>query len=512
MLLSSLLYESGLEYDIYTQGSNILKLSWPNIDIKDIFQDSRQVVVGGLYIAMEGVHTDSHGYVTEACEHGAVAAIISRSALADGRVKAWDAYVPLIAVEDTREAFSRLYAAWYKNPQKKLKFIGVTGTNGKTSVCSLIHHILSSNGIRCGQIGTTGSLSRGAELDIKSPNAAANMTTPDPPELYRILDSMANDGVEYVIMEVTSHALALSKVSPISFDIAVFTNLSEDHLDFHLNMERYFAAKSILFNNCKRAVVNIDDRYGRRVADSHQVEMLTCSAEGKNATFSAVDVKYNFGMGTEYKLCSHKMRLRIRTSLIGRANVMNTLQAIAVCDLCGISARDIKDSIAAFVGIRGRFERVKLDTKANFSIYIDYAHTPDALENLLRTAKQISKRGQRIVLLFGCGGDREKQKRAQMGRIAAEMADMVVVTSDNSRSEEPMDIINDIVGGIDDGAVYTVIEDRRAAIEYVIRMARRGDIILLAGKGHEEYEIDKTGRHYFSEREICREFVRKYCY
>ncbi len=511
MLLSKLLYESELEYDIYTQGSQLLKLSAPTIDIKDIFSDSRKVVIGGMFIAMDGVHQDSHGYIAEACEHGAVAAVISRDALRDGRVNAWNCYIPLIAVDDTREAFAKIYAAWHQNPQKKLKFIGVTGTNGKTSVCSLIYHVLTSRGLRCGQIGTTGTLSAGSAVDIRSENAAANMTTPDPPELYSILDRMVSDGVEYVIMEVTSHALALGKVSPIEFDIAVFTNLSEDHLDFHLNMERYFASKSLLFKKSKCAVVNIDDKYGRRIADGFGGELVSCSTEGGAATYSAVDVRMS-AVGTEYKLSSHKMRLRIKTALPGRVNVMNTMQATAVCNLCGIPPRDIKDSIAAFDGIRGRFERIKTDNRVNFSLYIDYAHTPDALENLLRTARQMAKRGQRIVLLFGCGGDRERQKRPMMGRIASEMADMVVITSDNSRSEEPIDIINDIISGIDGGAIYTVIEDRRAAIEYVIKMARRGDIILLAGKGHEAYEIDKMGKHPFSERDICEELVRKYYY
>ncbi|MBE6583648.1 MAG: UDP-N-acetylmuramoyl-L-alanyl-D-glutamate--2,6-diaminopimelate ligase [Ruminococcaceae bacterium] len=510
MLLSRLLFESGIDYDIYTQGSELLRLSAPNTDVKDIFCDSRKVVIGGLYIAMEGVHTDSHAYVAEACEHGAVAAVISRDALMDGRVNAYNCYVPLIAVEDTREAYARLYAAWYSNPQNKLKFIGVTGTNGKTSVCSIIYHVLSSAGLRCGQIGTTGNTSLSAPLDIRSDNANANMTTPDPPELYKILAAMVSDGVEYVIMEVTSHALALRKVAPISFDVAVFTNLSEDHLDFHLNMERYFAAKSLLFSQSRRAVINIDDKYGRRIADSYEGEICTCSAEGRSAQLSAVDVRFIAPTGTEYKLSSHKMRLRVRTSLPGRVNVMNTLEAIAVCTMCGVSPRNVKDAISSFRGIRGRLERIKLDNRADFSVFIDYAHTPDALENLIRTARQMAKRGQRVVLLFGCGGDRERQKRSLMGRIASQMADFFVVTSDNSRSEEPIDIINDIICGIDDGATYTVIEDRRAAIEYVIKNARRGDIILLAGKGHEEYEIDKSGRHPFSEREICGELVKKY--
>ena len=502
MLLSRLLYDSGLEYDIYTQDSAILKLSSGGIDIKDIFCDSRKVVVGGLYIAIDGLHTDSHAYVADACEHGACAAVISRKALLDGRVRTGDCYIPLIAVENTREAYARLCAARYSNPQNKLKIIGVTGTNGKTTVCSMIYHVLTCAGIPSGQIGTVGNVSVGNSLNIRSENASANMTTPDPPELYRILDQMVKDGVRYVVMEVTSHALALCKVAPIEFDVAVFTNLSEDHLDLHLNMERYFLEKQKLFCQCRRAIVNVDDNYGRRIAESFEGDICTLSAEGRDANMQAIDVRFSLQTGTEFKLSSRKMRLRVKTALPGSVNVMNTLCAIAALDACGVDARNIKDGICSFGGVVGRFERLKTDTRAEFSIFIDFAHTPDALENLLRTARQMAKRGQRIVLVFGCGGDRDRQKRAIMGRVASEMADVAIITSDNPRSEDPMDIIKDIISGISDGATYTVIEDRRAAIEYAIKNARRGDIILLAGKGHEEYMIDRTGRHAFSEREI----------
>ncbi|MBQ4091151.1 MAG: UDP-N-acetylmuramoyl-L-alanyl-D-glutamate--2,6-diaminopimelate ligase [Clostridia bacterium] len=509
MLLSDLLFSSGLDYTLYTSGSNILRMSAPAIDVKEIFTDSRKVAAGGLFVAIEGIHQDSHAYIEEACEHGAAAAVVSRAALAEGRVQANCSYVPLVAVDDTRAAFAGLFAAWYGNPQKKLKFVGVTGTCGKTTVCSLISHVMSSAGIKTGILGTVGNVSLGNPLELCAADPLANMTTPDPPALYRALDQMARDGVEYVIMEVSSHALALCKVDPIYFDVAVFTNLGEDHLDFHLNKENYFAAKSLLFARCRDAVINIDDAYGKRLAQDFGSSAMTCSAEGRAARTCAMDVCLS-ARGSEYKLCSRGLRLRVRTQLIGRANVMNTLEAIAACHLCGISVRDIKDGIASFLGVCGRFERLRLDT--DYSVYIDFAHTPDALESLLRTARQIARRGQRIVLVFGCGGDRDRQKRAAMGRVASQMADMVVITSDNSRTEHPMDIISEILMGVEEGATYTVIEDRRAAIEYAIKNARSGDIILLAGKGHEQYEIDRSGRHAFSERDIVCELVRKYRY
>ena len=258
-------------------------------------------------------------------------------------------------------------------------------------------------------------------------------------------------------------------------------------------------------------MINIDDKYGMILAESVSSEACTLSLEGREATLCAVDIRFGLQTGTEFKISSRNMRLRVRTVMPGSVNVMNTLCAVAALDAVGVSLRDIKEGIASFGGVSGRFERLKWDERLDFSVYIDYAHTPDALESLLRTAKQVVPRGGRIVIVFGCGGDREMQKRALMGRVASQMADVVVITSDNPRSEEPIEIINDIMSGITDGAICTVIEDRRAAIEYALKNARRGDVILLAGKGHEEYVIDKLGRHHFSEREICREMIRKYC-
>ena len=510
MVLSKLLRLAEIEMSANDLSSGYMLASAAGLEIEELFCDSRKVVSGGLYIALEGLHTDSHLYLDEAIAHGAVAAVVSQKAISDGRIDTMRCKIPLVRVENCRDAFARIYAAWYSNPQQKMKFIGVTGTNGKTSVCRMIYHVLTSLGHRCGLIGTTGGISMGGAVDLTPSSALANMTTPDPPQLYRALDVMQRDGVEYVIMEVTSHALELCKVSPISFEVGVFTNLTEDHLDFHLDMDSYFAAKSKLFGSCRRAVINIDDKYGRQLAENVSVNKYTCSAEGRGADLCAVDIRANNQKGIEYKLVSSKMRLRISCRMPGMMNVMNTMQTAAVCQLCGASPREIKDCLGTFEGVCGRLERLKLDGRVDFSVYIDYAHTPDALENLLRTARQFSRRGQRIVLLFGCGGDREVQKRARMGKIASDMSDFFVVTSDNSRSERPLDIINDILSGVDGGATYTVIENRKKAIEYVIENARKGDVILLAGKGHEEYEIDADGKRPFSEREIVREYVSRY--
>ncbi len=515
MLLSALLTKSKIEYSLKGGEGPAGAYQLANIDIGEIFTDSRRVATRGLYIAIDGFHTDSHQYLSEAVSHGARAAVVSERAVLDGRVDPRAHDIPLIYVKDCREAMARLFAAWYNNPQEEMTFIGVTGTNGKTSVTRMIYEILSGTGARCGLVGTAGNLISGGdgtheELKIRSGNALANMTTPDPEELYKILDKMRGSGVRYVIMEVTSHALALSKVSPIEFEIGVFTNLTEDHLDFHLNMEEYYKAKRTLFEKCRYSVINIDDRYGRRLCSELVGHRYTVSMDGRSSDYAACDIRSRGENGMEYRLASGRLRLRIKTGIPGAITVMNTLEAAAVANLLGISPREIKDSIASLTLIRGRLEKLKLPFRVGFSVYIDYAHTPDALENLLRTAKMLRGKGQRIVLLFGCGGDREKQKRAAMGRIAGSMADFFVITSDNPRGEDPSDIISDIISGIGDDGHFTVIEDREKAIEYVIRNARAGDLILLAGKGHEEYSIDKNGRQAFSERELVDKYVKRY--
>ena len=510
MLLSTLLQSSKTEYtlyDAYDGGRATLRL-----DVGEIFLDSRRVVTRGLYIAIDGLHQDSHLCLSEAISHGACAAVIQEKALLDGRVDARECKVPLVLVKDCREAMARLYAAWYGNPQENMTFIGVTGTNGKTTVTRMIYEILSHATEKCGLIGTAGNLISGneGEREIRSRNQLANMTTPDPEELYKILARMRDAGVRYVIMEVTSHSLALCKVAPISFEIAVFTNLTEDHLDFHGNMEEYYRAKRALFEKCNTAVINIDDRYGRRLAHEIKCHRVSLSSEGRSCDYAACDIRCHGEGGMEYRLASGRMRLRIRTKIPGAITVMNTLCAATVANLLGVAPREIKDAINALPCIRGRLEKLKLPSNLGFSVYIDYAHTPDALENLLRTAKMMQRKGQRIVLLFGCGGERERQKRAAMGRIAGSMADFLVITSDNPRSEEPTDIISDVISGIGDEGHYTVIEDRERAIEYVIRGARAGDMILLAGKGHEEYIIDKNGKREFSERALVDEFIKRY--
>lgn len=467
-----------------------------------ICTDSRNIRPGDVFVCIRGMTVDSHFYIKEAIARGAVAVVAERECTETGTI-------PLILVEDTRHAATMLYDAWYGHPAHKMKMIAVTGTNGKTSVTYMLRCIFEAAMHRCGMIGTVHSYSCGRRLNVRSENPLANMTTPDPAELYRILAVMAEDGVEYVFMEATSHALALRKLDALSFEAAVFTNLTPEHLDFHENMENYFSVKTQLFSMCKTAIINSDDDYGKRLARLATCPVLTCSTRERASDFFADHICDMGADGNEYRLISRNMRATLRTPIPGRFTVMNTLEAAACASSLGVSPSAIMTALGSLNSIDGRMERVKLGALCDFSVFIDYAHTPDALYNLLTTARGFRKNGQRIVLLFGCGGDRDKSKRPVMGRIASELADFCVITSDNSRSEDPLEIIKEICDGMNETS-YTAIPDRAEAIDWVIRTAKRGDIILFAGKGHEEYEIDKDGKRPFNERKLARDAAIRY--
>lgn len=512
MTLYTLLSGAGVE--------NARRFDFDDVEISGICPDSRRIKAGELFIALEGERFDGSRFLDKAVEAGAAAALVSENALRERSIDPEKYKIPLIISSDTRADMAWLFSAFYGHPQNKMKMIAVTGTNGKTSVSTLIHAILARSGKKCGLIGTLGCISPSGRLDIRAADENANMTTPDPEELYKILDVMQKEGAEYVVMEVSSHALYFEKTKPIVFEVGVFTNLTPDHLDFHLNMENYFQAKQSLFDSCLNAVINYDDYYGRILAENikngnkyiklRAEKLFLCTAEGRDCPYFAEGIHLD-GAGIEYKLTGADMRVRIRSPLAGEYNVRNTMQSAIVCKILGVSLKEIKDILATFSGIGGRLEKMKLAGSVDFSVYIDYAHTPDALENLIRCVRGFSGE-RRIVLLFGCGGERDKQKRPLMGHIATEMADKVIITSDNCRSEDRENIISDILSGIGQGAraSYTVISDREDAIDYAVKNARSGDVILLAGKGHESYLIDETGKRYFSEKDAVLRAVEKY--
>ena len=490
--------------------------TYAHIMVKGVTSDSRRVKAGWLFVALKGNRHNGEDFIPMACKLGASAVVV------EGEMPTpWVYDVPCLTTPNARETLAYLCDAWYDHPTEGLRLVGVTGTNGKTSVSAMIAHILKTAGVPCGVIGTVGSISPyGHPICVSPLEATAHMTTPDPEELYEILrhmaDEVGHDENAVVVMEVTSHALALHKTDPLNFEVGVFTNLTPEHLDFHGDMENYFKAKRRMFACVRRAVINADDFYGRQLLldkslsvetyDLCQIEPGTldhdlCPPTNCRRVYAGQIVSMGVD-GVEYRLVTPDARLRIKCPVPGDFTVKNSVQAATVAMALGIHPSKVQKALWGFSGVAGRMERVMLPTHVKFSVFLDYAHTPDALENLLLTAQKFKKRGQRVVILFGCGGDRDPSKRAVMANVASRLGDMVIITSDNSRTEDPDRIIEDIMEGMDRECAHVVIPNREKAIQYAIRFAKRGDIILLAGKGHEMYELDKNGQHPFCERDI----------
>lgn len=473
-------------------------------EIEDICTDSRKTKKNTMFVCLRGTQFDSHNYIQDAIDNGAVCVLTDREY---SQSKGQEGVV-FLQCDDTRVALAHLCHAWYGFPCRDLKIIGVTGTNGKTSVAHMLRTILRTSWHTCGIIGTVGCETEKGILETTLDAGLSNLTTPDPHDLYRIMAQMRDEGVEYVVMEVSSHSLALGKLAPITFEAAIFTNLTPEHLDFHKTMEAYATAKASLFQKAKLGICNADSPYCERMLENATCRRITCTAKGKDADYSANEVEVQSQNGVAYRLSSARTRLRISCPIAGEFTVMNSMQA-AICALeLGCSPAAIKTALATMGGVKGRMERVRLGLEADFSVLIDYAHTPDALEKLLLTARDLVQKGGRTVVLFGCGGDRDRTKRAVMGEIAARLSDHVIVTSDNSRGEDPMQIICQIVAGIPPQKAYTVIPDRASAIRYAIENAKAGDLILLAGKGHEEYEIVGGERRPFCEGKLVKEAFR----
>ena len=476
--------------------------SLADIEIKEIVTDSRRVSESGVFVCIKGLHHDGHDHIGEAIKNGSKV-IVAEHVCDDGVGGAATIYV-----ENTRRAAALLYNSWYKDPAGDMKLVAVTGTNGKTSVTTLLFKIFADAGYKCGLIGTLESRSYRGRIALSHDDPLANMTTPDPAELYRVLSVMKAEGVEILFIEASSHALELSKLDALRFDTAVFTNLTEDHLDFHGDMESYFEAKSKLFDMCDRAVINIDDNWAEKLIRSSRCPKIYKTSVKTKADFRADNIKEQGCDGSEYSLYYNDREVSLKSNLLGGFFVSNMLQAASVALLFGIPEESIQATFASFSGIDGRMERV--DIAGGPAVFIDYAHTPDALEKLLKTLRAAKSEEGRLILVFGCGGDRERAKRKEMAHIASRLADIVIVTSDNSRSEAPEQIFSDILEGIDKESEYSVIEDREKAIEYAIKIAKNSDVIALAGKGHERYEIDKNGRHAFDERQIVKNACEKY--
>lgn len=453
-----------------------------DIEVSGISYNSRLTKPGDVFVAVTGFKTDGHKYAKSAVENGAVCVVCEHE------IEGVD--VPCIIVENSRSALAEMACNFYGNPTKKLKLIGVTGTNGKTTVTYLVKSVLEANGEKVGLMGTNKNM-------IGNMDYHTERTTPESLEMQEFFSDMVKEGCTYAVMEVSSHSLDLHRVAGCDYDVGAFTNLTQDHLDFHGDMENYFNAKAKLFDMCKTGVVNADDSYGARLCEKCSCEKISYGI--KNGNMKAENVLYG-DKGVSFDCGNMKINLGIP----GTFSVYNALTAIGICKACGISDEVIEKALNSAQGVKGRAEIV--DCGRDFTLLIDYAHTPDGLENILSSVRKFAK--GRVVVVFGCGGDRDKTKRPKMGRVAGRIADFCIVTSDNPRTEEPDAIIRDILDGMDDAmAEYVVIENRRDAIEYAIRHARKDDVIVLAGKGHEDYQILKDKTIHFDEREVIREIL-----
>lgn len=459
----------------------------PEREITGICSDSRRVGQGSLFVAIPGFQSDGHQYIRQAMEQGACAVVAQHAP---------DCPVPegvtLILVDDARRALAQLAAEWYDHPERQLRLIGVTGTNGKTTTTWLIRHILEQRGHKCGLIGTNGSI-------VDGPLRPAERTTPEAPELYGLLREMADAGCKYAAMEVSSHSLVLERVHGLHFAAAAFTNLTQDHLDFHKDMEHYFQAKALLFQRCDTAVLNLDDDWGLRLAERVSCPRLTYSAKRLEADLIAKNIVL-LPDQVQAVLVRDNDIARMRLNIPGMFSVYNGLTAIGCCLALGLTLEESAQALQSAQGICGRAEIVP--TGRDFTVMIDYSHTPDSMENILRTVRGYAR--GRVVGLFGAGGDRDHAKRPIMGRIAGELCDLCVVTSDNPRSEEPEAIIRDILQGMSPKYKYKVIPDRREAIAWCIKNARKDDIIVLMGKGQETYQEIRGVKHHLDEREEVR--------
>ena len=458
-----------------------------DIDIKGITCNSKEVKKDFAFVCVSGTKIDGHIFANDAKNSGAAVIICERDLGLENQV----------IVENSRAAYSEMSANWFSNPAKDLKLVGVTGTNGKTSVTYMMKAALEKAGEKVGLIGTIQNMVGDRVIESKN-------TTPDAYELNYLFDVMRKEGCTYIVMEVSSHALDQCRVYNLEFEVAVFTNLTQDHLDYHITMDNYLEAKKRLFRMCQTAVINSDDEYAEKLCEGLDCKIVTYSMSNES-TYSAKGVNYR-PASVEYVLVSDSVFKSISVKTGGRFTVYNSAAVLVTAIELGLNLDTVAKAIAELKGVKGRAESVP--TNRDFTVIIDYAHTPDGLKNILSTFKECEK--NRLIVLFGCGGDRDKTKRAIMGTIAVRKADYVIVTSDNPRTEEPKSIIEDILEGTQTANVpVTVIENRIEAIKYAISIAQKDDIIVLAGKGHETYQILKDETIHLDEREVVKEALEE---
>ena len=472
-------------------GLDVLELhADEDLDITGVQYDSRQATSGDLFVAISGFQTDGHRYIPKAMENGAVCVVCEKKPETD---------IAYALVPDARAALAALGANWFGHPSDSMCMIGITGTNGKTTSTYLLKHVLEKTlGAKVGLIGTNANIIGDEVLHTEH-------TTPDAYELQKLLRRMADAGCTHAVMEVSSHSLVLHRVEGIRFRVGIFTNLSQDHLDFHKTMEAYAEAKALLFAQSDVGIVNADDEWAHVMIERAKCPMHTYSAKRNDADLVAKDIRLS-ASGVRFVAMHGDAIARMRLGIPGMFSVYNALSVIACACALGISLDDCSAALDTAKPVKGRAE--VLETDGDYTILIDYAVTPDAVDNILTTVREFAP--ARLVFLFGCGGDRDRGKRPKMGRIAGQKADFVIVTSDNPRTEDPEAIIADILPGLKETRTpYVVRPDRREAIAYAIENHCPGDVIILCGKGHEDYQIIGKTKVHMDEREIVAEILEK---
>ena len=490
-----------------------------DVPVSGVCYDSRQAVKGSLFVCIPGTHVDGHDFIDDAVSRGAVA-IVGQTGMPAGLSTGF------VRVRDPRAALAAIAANYYDHPAAGLDLIGITGTNGKTTTSLLIESILRCNGSNPGVLGTLAYRWGGHE--IPSP-----MTTPESLDLQRIFSGMLRDGVTHVVMEVSSHALALGRITGCTFRTGVFTNLSQDHLDFHATMEGYFAAKKLLFSSyldphLSSAVINEDDDYGKRIVENgtraakiirYSCRVSSGAARIESGANSVLVKEVRFSpAGISAKVQTPLGVIRVDSPLMGRLNLYNIVAAVSAAVSLDIAPGAVEEGIRALSHVDGRLERAAIPERCGFQVIVDYAHTPDAMEKALACLREMTE--NRLIAVFGCGGDRDRGKRPIMGRVGAERADVVIITSDNPRTERPEDILDEIEEGVKGTGIFALGPgegpsasrgyiregDRRKAIELALALAGPGDIVFIGGKGHETYQIVGTRRYSFDDRLVVKEY------
>lgn len=469
-------------YDIIEDRSG-LKL--PDMEISCITDNTKRVQKDCIFVCVKGASFDGHTAAEEVLQKGAALVVTERDLYLGDRQ---------LIVPNTRKFYGEMCAAWFGHPERKMKIIGVTGTNGKTTITNVIKNILMKNGIKTGLIGTI-------QNEIGEEKIHTENTTPMAFDYMKLLDSMYKAGCKYVVMEVSSFGLVQYRIGPTHFDIGVFTNLTQDHLDYHKTMENYYRAKKMMFDVCDYAIINTDDEYGKRLYGEVDCEKISYgSARGAGCRYDNVLMRAS---GTEFDYRMGEESRHISMRMPGMFNAANVTAAIAVCEKAGIAFENILSAVSGYNGVKGRCEVIP--TGRDFTVICDYAHTPDAIENILRSVREYTE--NKLICLFGCGGNRDAKKRPLMAKAAAKYADKLIITSDNPRDEIPEAIIDDILKGLDGSEIpFDVVVDRCKAIHHSLKIAQKGDVIVLAGKGHEDYQVLPGNEHiHFDEREIVSE-------